>query len=83
MKRGLPRMAGDRKSTAMRLHDIVGDAEAETGTGNLILDRRTPVESVKDAILFVGGNPFAAIGDLKMDRTSAIVHADGHGASWG
>src|SRR5216684_8935384 len=81
MERGLARMAGDRKSAAMRLRDVIGDAEAETGTGNLILDRRPPVESIEDAILFLGGNAFAVVGDLEMDRTTAIVDADRHGAA--
>src|SRR5580704_46773 len=83
MERGLARMAGHRKSAPMRLRDVIGDAKAEAGTGNLMLDRRAPVESLKNAILFLGGNTFAAIGDLKVDRTTAIVDADRHGGAGG
>ena len=71
-------MAGHRKIPAMRLRDIIGNAEAEAGTGYLILDRRSPVESLKDAILFLGGNAFAVVGNLEMDRTPAIVDSDGY-----
>ena len=83
MECGLARMAGDRKSAAMGLRDVISDAEAETGTGNLILDRRPPVESLEDAILFLGGDAFTMVGNLEMDRTTAIVNADGHWAARG
>src|ERR1700680_2155223 len=83
MEGGLARMAGDRKSATMRLRNVISDAEAETGTGNLILHRRPPVESLEDAILFLGGNTFPVVGTLEMDRTTAIVDADGHGAARG
>src|SRR5437867_2375263 len=58
----------------MRLHDFLDEAQAQTGTVDLVVERTSAAkERIEDVLLFVGRNPRTAIGNPDLDRLAALI----------
>src|SRR5262249_53386516 len=68
-KRRFTRPAAHRQIAAMCLHDPMSNAQPQSGTRDLILNRSASIESLKNVRLFLGGDSRTAIRNFKTNCT--------------
>ena len=62
--------------------DILGDAQAETGAGYLLVDGRTSIQSIEDPALFLRRDALTLICNCHSDHATTILHLDSNRAAW-